>query len=100
MKEQKHSKKEILKEVLKEFLAESMVVVIFLVTIGVGLVIAMFLPKKLLSAVTFEFIIFIGIIAILAILYVISVIVTVVGKIKAKLNQPNDENIFKNENKK
>ena len=82
MKQQKFTWEDALKEVLKEFI----VAVLVLGLCCVALVVGVFLPKELLSSLSFELLLFLAVVAILAILYIISAVVALIAKIKSRIN--------------
>jgi hypothetical protein len=88
MKQQKYTWKDALKEVLKEFI----VAVVVLGLCCVALVVGVFLPKELLSSLSFELLLSLAAVAVLAILYIISAVISIIAKIRSKVNNRKSNN--------
>ena len=88
MKNQKYTWVDALKELLAEFLTA----VLFCGLCVVALIIGAILPKSIFEGLPFEVLIILAFVAVLAVLYVISAIVTIISKIKLKINTHKNDN--------
>lgn len=82
MKKKEYTWRDGLKEVAKEF----SIVILVMGLCGVALLIGALIPKKILAVLPFEVMVVLAVVAVLAVLYIASVVVSIIVKIKARMN--------------